>query len=109
LVYLPINGDIPVSVGLNGQMYLPAAVVGSASTTDDIKITDTPRQWPAAVDHVHRYFTGDTDGILADLITCEPICRLEPAEEIRFDVRGARWRISIGYDGEWPLSVGWGR
>jgi WD40 repeat protein len=94
---------------------LPAAVVGSTSTTDDIKIITGHSAAVAgvAVDHVHGvFYTGDTDGILCkwDLTTCEPICRLEPAEgndDLMYVVHGgAISGLATTASGS-LLSVGW--
>jgi WD40 repeat protein len=108
-----VKGEIPVSVGLNGQMCI-LPVVGS-SDNDAVKIITGHYAAVAgvAVDQTNGvFYTGDTDGILCkwDLSTCEPICRLEPAEgnpDLMYVVHGgAISGLATTASGS-LLSVGW--
>jgi WD40 repeat protein len=119
-----VKGNIPVSVGLNGQLcMLPAADSDAASDMAAIKISTGHYAAVAgvAVDHANGvFYTGDTDGILCkwDLATCECLHRLEPAEGNNEDLMyvvhgGAISGLAIASGGTADgssaslLSVGW--
>ena len=76
-----VKGDIPVCVGLNGQM----CILPKKGEAGDIQIL-TGHAAPIgafAVDADNKvFFTGDSDGLICkwDMESCTPISRLEPAE-----------------------------
>jgi hypothetical protein len=57
-----VKGDIPVSVGLNGQMYSYQRWVVLVQPTCGHYYGHSAAVAGVVVDHVHRYLHGDTDG-----------------------------------------------
>jgi len=107
-----VKGNIPVSVGLNGQLcILPAADDTDASI--QIITGHYAAVAGVAVDHANSvFYTGDTDGILCkwDLATCEPLGRLEPPEgnaDLMYVVHGGAISGLATTGNGTLLSVGW--
>lgn len=76
-----VNGDVPVSVGLNGQI----SILPKKGESGDITILTGHAAATGAMvlDAANKvFYTGDSDGLICrwDMTSCTPMGRLEPAE-----------------------------
>ena len=106
-----VQGDIPVSVGLNGQI----SILPKVGTEDSIQVLtghNAPISGLAVDSENGVFYTGDSDGILCkwSLKTCKPVGRIEPAEgnqDLMSIVHsGAISGVAATADGN-LLSIGW--
>ena len=108
-----VNGDIPVSTGLNGQISIMPKIPAG---TSDIRIL-TGHYAPIdamTVDFASgKFYTGDTDGIMCewDLMTGKPTRRLDPPQgnsDLMFVTHGGAISGMAFAPGSKTLySVGW--